>query len=175
MEAPQTACGQCKRSISFRRLDTRFSRSMSGSPLSSDCSRFKSASKAASTAFLPRSVRVTKTTRRSVGDGPRLTRPLASSPSTRLVIVPLVTIVCLSSCPGVKEYGAPSRRNAAKTSNSQGSMEEELNASRRTRSISRETRLIRLKTSTGARSRSARSVRQACTISSTSSAAMQTA
>ena len=42
--------------------------------------------------------------------------------STRLVIVPLVTIVCRSSAPGVSWYGAPARRSAASTSNSQGSI-----------------------------------------------------
>ena len=52
--------------------------------------------------------------------------------------------------PGESSYGAPARRSAASTSNSHGSMPWAVNASRRARSRCRASRLIRLKTATGA-------------------------
>ena len=60
---------------------------------------------AVSTTARPAEVSVTLTPRRSLGSGPRLTRPRAASRSTRLVMVPLVTSVCATSCPGESSYG----------------------------------------------------------------------
>ena len=61
----------------------------------------RSVSKAPSTVRLPAEVSRTSTPRRSLGSGERSTKPRCASRSTRLVMVPLVTIVCRSSAPGV--------------------------------------------------------------------------
>ena len=67
---------------------------------SRSCSRESRSARAASTRSLPRGVSRTWTPRRSAGSGIRCTRPRSSSRSTRLVIVPEVTIVWASSWPG---------------------------------------------------------------------------
>ena len=93
-----------------------------------------------------------------------------SSRSTRLVIVPLVTSVCATSWPGESSYGAPARRSAESTSNSQPSSPCSANAAPRARSRWRASRETRESTCSGATSRSGRSRCQAATMRSTSSA-----
>ena len=68
---------------------------------------------------MPSAVSRTRTPRRSPGSGWRSTKPRAASRSTRLVIVPLVTRVSATRWPGLSSCGAPVRRSADSTSNSQ--------------------------------------------------------
>ena len=77
---------------------------------------------AASTSPRPWSVNPTSTPRPSDVSGSRVTAPLATNLSTRLVIVPDVTWVSFSNWPGVSWYGDPARRSAARTSNSHPSI-----------------------------------------------------
>ena len=100
--------------------------------------------------------------------GCRSTKPRAVSRSTRLVIVPLVTRVSATSCPGRARRGR--RRVAApSTSNSQPSRSCSAKASPRARSSRRARRETRESTASGVTSRSGRSWRQAPTMRSTPS------
>ncbi len=107
--------------------------------------------------------------RPSRGSVRRLTSPRAARRSTRFVIVPLDTRVCCSSDFGLSSYGSPARRSADSTSNSHGSTSLASNAARRARSRCRASRSTRDRTSSGPKSRSARSRPHAATIRSTSS------
>src|SRR5690606_26966930 len=108
---------------------------------------------AASTRARPSSVSRTSTPRRSSGEGSRLTSPWLTIRSMRLVIVPEVTSVWVSSAPGERRYGGPARRNAARTSNSHDSRPERANAPRRARSRCRARRVTRESTVSGETSR----------------------
>src|SRR5262245_7968303 len=89
----------------------------------------------------------------------------------RLVMVPDVTRVARNSAPGLSWYGAPCRRSADNTSNSQVSRSCAAKAVRRARSRCLASLDTRLSTCSGSRSRSGRSARQPATSSSTSSRA----
>ena len=119
----------------------------------------------------PAGVSCTSTPRRSSGAGCRSTSPCSARRSMRLVMVPLVTSVWVSSAPGDSRYGAPARRSADSTSNSHVSRSCRANAERRARSRCRASRLTRERTVRGRTSRSGRSRSQARTIRSTSSRA----
>ena len=98
-----------------------------------------------------------------VGVGLPLDQAAPSSRSTRLVIVPLVTRVCASSWPGESSYGAPARRSAASTSNSQR-LDPVLGERRAAGQVevAGQAGDPAESTCSGARSRSGRSRRQAC-------------
>ena len=154
---------------SDRRAEASWSRAAGSSRSSRARSRSSRSAIAASTCSWPAWVRLTTTPRRSAGSGLRARKPRCSSRSIRLVIVPLVTSVWVTSRPGESAYGAPARRSALSTSNSQVSRPCSANAARRARSRWRARRLTRESTCSGATSRSGRSRDQAPTIRSTSS------
>ncbi len=109
------------RDWSRRSNAARISWSSGGSTARVTCSWASRLSMAPSTHARPCPVSRTITPRRSWRAGRRSTRPRRCSRSTRLVIVPLVTKVSSTSCPGDSSYGSPARRRALRTSNSQGS------------------------------------------------------
>ena len=85
---------------SLRSCPANAERWVSGSSLSRDRSCSRRSSRAASTVRMPSGVSRTITPRRSLGAGCRSTNPRAASRSTRFVMVPLVTRVSATSCPG---------------------------------------------------------------------------